>query len=155
MVTRDEPLKDVVWKLVNTQKMGHRRWEGHRLHLSTVRHESPLHWIIKNKDVLESQDADLEMSQGSYVPKNLSTRRTMPLKWSKILRNPSKSFEILQISIVCEFVVTSNYYHFLDPPNLQILWQKFGNPGADRILAAPGFTNFGGFPGSWALNQIW
>ena len=36
---------------------------------------------------------------------------------------------------------TSNYYHFLDPPNLQILWPKFGNPGADRILAAPGFAN--------------
>ena len=43
----------------------------------TSRH---LHWIFKNKCVLESQDADLEVSQGSYVPKNLSSRRTMPLK---------------------------------------------------------------------------
>ena len=65
MATRDEPLKDVDWKLVNTQKMGHRRWEGHRLHLSQVRHESPSHWIFKSKDVLKSHDADLEMSQGS------------------------------------------------------------------------------------------
>ena len=84
MATRDEPLKDVDWKLVNTQKMGHRRWEGHRLHLlrhlSTARHESPPHWIFKSKGVLESQDADLEVSQGSYVSKNLFTRRTMPLK---------------------------------------------------------------------------
>ena len=60
MATRDEPLKDVDWKLVNTQKMGHRRWEGHRLHPSTVRHESPPHWISKSKGVLESQDADLD-----------------------------------------------------------------------------------------------
>ena len=71
----------------------------------TSRH---LHWIFKGKCVLESQDADLEVSQGSYVPKNLSTRRTMPLKWSKILRNPSKSFEILQISNVSNFFIVEN-----------------------------------------------
>ena len=82
-----------------------RRWEGHRLHLSTVRHESPPHWIFKCKDVLESQDAELEVSQGSHVPKLLSTRRTMPLKSSKILSNPWESFEILPISIVLQFVV--------------------------------------------------
>ena len=75
------------------------------LHLSTVRHESPPHWIFKCKDVLESQDAELEVSQGSHVPKLLSTRRTMPLKSSKILSNPWKSFEILPISIVLQFVV--------------------------------------------------
>ena len=82
-----------------------RRWEGHRLHLSTVRHESPPHWIFKCKDVLESQDAELEVSQGSHVPKLLSTRRTMPLKSSKILSTPWKSLEILPISIVLQFVV--------------------------------------------------
>jgi len=43
-----------------------------------------------------------------------------------------------------EFFLTSNYYHFLDPPNLQILRLKLGNPGAYRILAAPGFANFEG-----------
>ena len=43
------------------------------LHLSKVFHKSPPNWIFKSKGVLESQDADLEMSQGSYVPKNLST----------------------------------------------------------------------------------
>ena len=75
------------------------------LHLSTVRHESPSCWIFKSKNVLESQDADLEMSQGSYVPKNLSIWRTMPLKSSKILSNPFKSFEILPISIVWQIVV--------------------------------------------------
>ena len=75
------------------------------LHLSTVRHESPPHWIFKCKDVLESQDAELEVSQGSHVPKLLSTRRTMPLKSSKILSNPWKPFEILPISIVLQFVV--------------------------------------------------
>ena len=89
----------------DTKKWATARWEGHRLHLSTVRHESPPHWIFKSKDVLESQDADLEMSQGSYVPKNLSTWRTMPLKSSKILSNPFKSFEILPISIVWQIVV--------------------------------------------------
>ena len=88
MATRDEPLKDVVGGLLISV--------AHLLVfylfpvyiLSTVRHESPPHWIFKSKDVLESQDADLEVSGGSYVPKNLSTRRTMPLKSSKILSNP-------------------------------------------------------------------
>ena len=49
---------------------------------------------------------------------------------------------------------TSNYYHFLDPPNLQILWEKFGfgNPGADRILAAPGFANLEG--PNWEILRI-
>ena len=37
------------------------------------------------------------------MPKNLSTRRTMPLKSSKILSIPWNSFGILRISIVCEF----------------------------------------------------
>ena len=93
MATRDEPLKDVVGGILISGGpfFGYLRVSS--LHLSTVRHESPPHWIFKSKDVLESQDADLEVSQGSYVPKNLSTRRTMPLKLSKILRNPSKSFK--------------------------------------------------------------
>ena len=50
------------------------------LRLSTVRHESPPHWIFKCKGVLESQDTDLELSQGSYVPKTRSSWRTIPLK---------------------------------------------------------------------------
>ena len=73
MATRDEPLKDVVggllislwpifWVLTSSQST-----------LSTVRHESPSQWIFKNKGVLESQDAELEMSQGSYVPKMRSS----------------------------------------------------------------------------------
>ena len=47
---------------------------------------------------------------------------------------------------------TSNYYHFLDPPNLQILRLKLGNPGADRILAAPGFANLEG--PNWEILRI-
>ena len=43
------------------------------LHLSKVRHESPSHWIFKSKGVLESQDTDLEMPQGSTVPKTRSS----------------------------------------------------------------------------------
>ena len=93
MATRDEPLKDVVGGLLISVAHFFGILRVSSLHLSTVRHESPPHWIFKSKGVLESQDADLEVSQGSYVPKNLSTRRTMPLKWSKILRNPSKSFK--------------------------------------------------------------
>ena len=105
VATRDEPLKDVVGGLLISGGpfFGYLRVSS--LHLSTVRHESPSCWIFKSKDVLESQDADLEMSQGSYVPKNLSTWRTMPLKSSKILSNPFKSFEILPISIVWQIVV--------------------------------------------------
>ena len=73
MATRDEPLNDVVGGLLISVAhfLGILRVSS--LHLSTVRHESPPHWSFKSKDVLESQDADLEMSQGSYVPKNLST----------------------------------------------------------------------------------
>ncbi len=48
--------------------------------------------------------------------------------------------------------LTSNYYHFLDPPNLQILWPKFGNSGAARILAAPGFANLEG--PNWEILRI-
>ena len=73
MATRDEPLKDVIGGILiaGGPFFGYLRVSS--LHLSTVRHESPLHWIFKNKDVLESQDANLEMFQGSDVPKNLST----------------------------------------------------------------------------------
>ena len=49
--------------------------------------------------------------------------------------------------------LTSNYYYdFLDPPNLQIRWPKLGNPGADRILAAPGFANLEG--PNWEILRI-
>ena len=73
MATRDEPLKDVVGGILISGGpfFGYLRVSS--LHLSAVRHESPPHWIFKSKGVLESQDADLEVSQGSYVPKNLST----------------------------------------------------------------------------------
>ena len=62
------------------QKWATPRWEGHRLHPSTVRHESPYEWIFKCKGVLESHDTDLEMSGWSYVPKTRSLWRTIPLK---------------------------------------------------------------------------
>ena len=73
MATRDEPLKDVVGGILISGGpfFGYLRVSS--LHLSTVRHESPSCWIFKSKDVLESQDADLEMSQGSYVPKTRSS----------------------------------------------------------------------------------
>ena len=73
MATRDEPLKDVVGGILISGGpfFGYLRVSS--LHLSAVRHESPFCWIFKNKDVLESQDADLEMSQGSYVPKTRSS----------------------------------------------------------------------------------
>ena len=59
--------------------------------LSMIRHELLPHWIFKNKGVLESQDANLELSQSGYMPKNLSSGRTMPLNSSKIVsNNPSK-----------------------------------------------------------------
>ena len=80
MATRDEPLKDVVGGLLISVAHFIGILRVSSLHLSTVRHESPPHWIFKSKGVLESQDADLEVSQGSYVPKNLFTRRMMPLK---------------------------------------------------------------------------
>ena len=56
------------------------KWATHRLNLSTVCHESPCEWIFKSKDFLESQDTDLEMSQGSNAPKTRSSWRTIPLK---------------------------------------------------------------------------
>ena len=109
VVTREEPLKDVVGGLLISFSS---RWpifggifRVFSLCLSTVRHESPHHWIFKSKGVLESQDAELEVSQGSHVPTILSTRRTMPLKSSKILSNPWESFEILPISIAWPIVV--------------------------------------------------
>ena len=40
--------------------------------LSTVRHESSFGWIFKSKGVSKSQDADLEMSQGSNVSETRS-----------------------------------------------------------------------------------
>ena len=88
METRDEPLKDVVGGILisGAPFFGYLRVSS--LHLSTVSHESPSHWIFKSKGVLESQDADLEVFEGRYVTKNLSTRLTMPLKSSKILSNP-------------------------------------------------------------------
>ena len=80
MATRDEPLKDVVGGILISGGpfFGYLRVSS--LHLSAVRHESPSCWIFKRKGVLESQDADIEMSQGSYVPKMPSSLRTIPLK---------------------------------------------------------------------------
>ena len=62
MATRDEPLKDVVGGILISGGpfFGYLRVSS--LHLSAVRHESPPHWIFKSKGVLESQDADLEVS---------------------------------------------------------------------------------------------
>ena len=73
MATRDEPLKDLVGGLLISGGpfVGYLRVSS--LHLSTVRHDSPSCWIFKSKGVLESQDADLEMSQGGYVPKTRSS----------------------------------------------------------------------------------
>ena len=68
------------WRMLRTSGLLFGYLRVSSLHLSAVRHESPPHWIFKSKGVLESQDADHEVSQGSYVPKNLFTRRAMPLK---------------------------------------------------------------------------
>ena len=111
MATRDEPLKDVVGGLLISLWPIFGIFTSSQSTLSTVRHESLSCWIFKNKDVLESQDADLEVSQGRYVPENLSTRRTMPLKSSKILSAPWKYLEILPISIVWQIAVIQNTKH--------------------------------------------
>ena len=70
--------------MTGNSKMLTKKWacemRRHRLHLSTVRHESSSEWIFKSKDVLESQDADFEMSQASNVPKTRYLRRKAPLK---------------------------------------------------------------------------
>ena len=86
MATRDEPLKDVVGGLLFSVAHFFGILGVSSLHLLTVRHESPSEWIFTSKDVLESQDADLEMSQGSNVPKTRSSRRTIPLKSSKMVK---------------------------------------------------------------------
>ena len=65
MATRDEPLKDVVGGLLISGGtfFGYSLYlRVSSLHISTVRHESPPHWILKSKGVLERQDADLEVS---------------------------------------------------------------------------------------------
>ena len=58
MVTRDEPLKDVVGGLLGGPFLV--SFTSSQSTLSMVRHESPPQWIFKNPGVLESQDADLE-----------------------------------------------------------------------------------------------
>ena len=54
--------------------------------LSTVRHELSSQWNFNSKDVVESQHTHLEMFQGSNVPKTQSSRRTIPLKSSEIVK---------------------------------------------------------------------
>ena len=54
VATRDEPSKNVAWKLVKYQTNGSPGWEGHRPHRSTVRNESPHHWIKKKEKKSES-----------------------------------------------------------------------------------------------------
>ena len=72
MATRDEPLKDVVRALLTSVWPISFIWvpaTSSQSALLTVRHELSSEWIFKSKDVLESQDTDLEMSQGSNVSK--------------------------------------------------------------------------------------
>ena len=76
MATRDEPLKDVVRLLLTSVWPISFIWvppASSQSALSTVRHGSPSEWIFKSKHVLESQDSDLEMSQGSNVSKTRSS----------------------------------------------------------------------------------
>ena len=72
MATRDEPLKDVVRALLTSVWPISFIWvpaTSSQSALLTVRHELSSEWIFKSKHVLESQDTDLEMSQGSNVSK--------------------------------------------------------------------------------------
>ena len=62
MATRDEPLKDVVGGILISGGPFFGYLRASSLHLSAVRHESPSCLIFKNKGVLESQDADFEVS---------------------------------------------------------------------------------------------
>ena len=76
MAPRDEPLKDVVRLLLTSVWPISFIWvppASSQSALSTVRHELPSEWIFKSKHVLESQDSDLEMSQGSNVSKTRSS----------------------------------------------------------------------------------
>ena len=76
MAPRDEPLKDVVRLLLTSVWPISFIWvpaTSSQSALLTVRHELSSEWIFKSKHVLESQDSDLEMSQGSNVSKTRSS----------------------------------------------------------------------------------
>ena len=73
METRDDPIDDLVGGLVVSLWPIICIFYEFPSTLSAVRHESPSEWIFKIKGVLESQDAELEMSQCSYVPKTRSS----------------------------------------------------------------------------------